>query len=182
MTLVQLKCTHFNVFFVFMYLQGTFNFRWNDTMPLLSTFNLNRESANTYATEETNYMFREIFWKSFVSFMIHSKKKLLGLRSQGSILHSADWFLSVMHVIPIWYLRNNGKGLCGSFQQTLVGRNAWRTLREPVREASIAKNLLRGQPFNFSEWKWSANVLLQAVIEILTTIPSIVTLHTILEW
>ena len=33
-----------------------------------------------------------------------------------------------------------------------------------------------------SEWKWNANVLLQAFLQILTTIPSTVTPHTILAW
>ena len=53
--------------------------------------------------------------------MIHPKKKLIGLSSQESNLHSAYLSLSKLQVIPIWWLLNNLKGMCGSFQQTLMG-------------------------------------------------------------
>ena len=52
-------------------------------MPLLSTRNLTRESANAYPIVETNLIFQpSMFWliflKSFVSSTIYPKKKLSG--------------------------------------------------------------------------------------------------------
>ena len=65
------------------------------------------------------HCFWGIFWKGFVSFMINPKKKLTHWRFQGSNLHSADLCLCNPHVISRWQLLNKGKGMHGSFQQTL---------------------------------------------------------------
>ena len=56
MVLVQFKYTGNTLIFlfVFIYFHGAFNFRSNDTIPLLSTRILTPMSANAYITEEQN--------------------------------------------------------------------------------------------------------------------------------
>ena len=82
-------------------------------------------------------IFWGIFWKSFVSIMIHLKKRLTGLCSQRRNQHSADWSVSDLHVIPIWQLLNKWKEMCDSFRQTLVLRGSGGTRDESPRKSAL---------------------------------------------
>ena len=99
-----------------------------------STCNSTRESANVYPTEDRNkitFSASDVLWnilekRRLKLVMIRPTKKLTDQRSQGSSLHSADWFLFDPHVIPRWQLLNKWKEMCSSFQRRSWGRNAWR--------------------------------------------------------
>ena len=149
---------------MFTYFHGAFNFRWNDTTPLLSTRNLSREGANVYPTEETKLIFLStVFWgtfcKSFVSFIPRSCWQVNAPR--GAIYSAPIGSYSNRTWFPDDSYLTNGKECVARFSRRSWGRTRDESLRESAWEAKEYHHVT----FCRAERRWKTENKAKKVIE-----------------
>ena len=125
MILVQLKCTRkTSIFlFVFIYLQGAFNFKWNDTILLLTDSQFDSQIHTQRGNKinfSANYLLRNILQKLRL-YHDSSSEEVDGFTLPEK-QSTQRWLITIRPApIPKWQLLNKWKEMCGSFQQTLEG-------------------------------------------------------------